>query len=336
MSYEKVLLFYNPHSGNGVIVHNLDKIIAAFQRKRKVLIPVRIDRGINLDNVFAEFGKGGFSKVIAAGGDGTVHAVVGSMVKYGVDIPLALLPAGTANDLAHYFSIPSSFNDMLKVAASDNCVRMDVGLANGRPFVNVLAAGALVDASQKTDPVAKNAFGLVAYYIQALSELPKVRPIPVKVTLPDEVVETDMNAILILNGRGAGGLKSVAPHSVINDGLIEVMLVHNVPFVNWGPLALSLLTGQHDSNKYISFHSATSVRIESEEDIMTDLDGEQGVPLPVDVGVLPSRIEVCVPEGWEDAASKRGPSGPSESAAPPARDDTPARHGRVRAKRRIP
>jgi YegS/Rv2252/BmrU family lipid kinase len=304
MSYEKVLLFYNPHAGNGVIVNNLDRIIAAFQRKRKVLIPVRIDRGISLDNVFAEFGKEGFSKVIAAGGDGTVHTVVGSMIKYGVDIPLALLPAGTANDLAHYFNIPTSFKDMLKIAASDNCVKMDVGLANGRPFVNVLAAGALVDASQKTDPMAKNALGLVAYYLQALSDLSKIRPIPIKVTLPDEVIETDMNAILIFNGRGAGGFKTVAPNSVINDGMIEVMLVHNVPFMNWGPLAISLLTGQHDSNKYISFYSATSVRIESEEDIMTDLDGEKGVPMPVDVSILPNRVRVCVPEDWEDVTSK--------------------------------
>jgi YegS/Rv2252/BmrU family lipid kinase len=302
MSYERVLLFYNPHAGNGVIINNLDKIIATFQKKRKVLVPVRIDKGIRLDNVFSEFGKDSFSKVIAAGGDGTVHAVVGSMVKHGVDIPLALLPAGTANDLAHYFNIPTSFNEMLRIAASDNFARMDVGLANGRPFVNVLAAGALVDASQKTDPVAKNTFGLVAYYLQALSELSKIRPIPVKVTLPDEVIKTDMNAVLILNGRGAGGFKSVVPHSIINDGLLEVMLVHNVPFVNWGPLALSLLMGQHDSNKHISFYSAPTVRIESDEDIMTDLDGEIGVPLPVDVSVLPSRIEICVPEGWEAGA----------------------------------
>jgi diacylglycerol kinase family enzyme len=166
--------------------------------------------------------------------------------------------------------------------------------------------------------MAKNTLGLVAYYLQALSELPKIRPIPIKVTLPDEVIETDMNAILILNGRGAGGFKSVVPHSVINDGLLEVMLVHNVPFVDWGPLAISLLMGQHDSNKYISFYSTPSVRIESDEDILTDLDGESGVPLPVDISVLPNRIEICVPEGWEGvaepAAEKRSAAGLRGSA----------------------
>jgi YegS/Rv2252/BmrU family lipid kinase len=301
-SYKRVLLFYNPQAGNGVIVNNLDRIIAAFQRRKQILVPVRIDRGINLDNIFAELNKGGFSKVVAAGGDGTVHSVVGSMVKYDVDIPLALLPAGTANDLARHFGMPTSFSEMLKIAVSDHRIKMDVGLANGRPFVNVLAAGVLVDASQKTDPVAKDAFGLVAYYVQALSELPKVHPIPARITLPTEVIETDINAVLILNGRGAGGLRHIVPHAVINDGLLEVMVVRNVPFVDWGSIALSVLTGRHENNKYISFHSTPSVRIESDEYIVTDLDGEKGMPLPVDVSVLPGRLEVCVPEDWEDKA----------------------------------
>jgi diacylglycerol kinase family enzyme len=177
---------------------------------------------------------------------------------------------------------------------------MDVGIANGRPFVNVLAAGVMVDASQKTDPVAKNTFGLVAYYLQALSDIPKIHPIPVRVTLPDRVVEAEMNAILILNGRGAGGFKSVAPHSLINDGKLEVMLVRNVPFVNWGSLILSVLTGQHENSKYISFYSTPSIRIESEENLVTDLDGEVGVPLPVDVSVLPHRLQICVSESWQE------------------------------------
>jgi YegS/Rv2252/BmrU family lipid kinase len=299
-AYERVLLFYNPHAGNGVITNNLDRIIAAFQRRKQILVPLRIDRGINLDNIFSQLDKGGFSKVVAAGGDGTVHSVVGSMVRNDVDIPLALLPAGTANDLARYFGIPTSFKEMLKIAAADNCVRMDVGLANDRPFVNVLAAGVLVDASQKTDPVAKETFGLAAYYVQALSELSKIHPIPARITLPGEVIETDINAILVLNGRGAGGLRSVVPHSVINDGLLEVMIVRNVPFVNWGPIALSVLLGRHENNKFISFYSTTNVRIESDEYIVTDLDGEKGMPLPVDVSVLPGRLEVCVPEDWKD------------------------------------
>jgi diacylglycerol kinase family enzyme len=83
------------------------------------------------------------------------------------------------------------------------------------------------------------------------------------------------------------------------------MVVRNVPFVDWGTIALSVLVGRHENSKYISFHSTDRVRIESEEDIVTDLDGEKGMPLPVDVSVLPHRLEVCVPEDWEDAGTPK-------------------------------
>jgi YegS/Rv2252/BmrU family lipid kinase len=298
MSYEKILLFYNPYAGNGIFSNNLDKVVSAFQRKRKLVIPVRADRGNMLDRVLSHVKKNDLSKVVAAGGDGTVNAVVEAMIKYDLDIPIALLPAGTANDLARHFGIPTTFNKMLKIAVDGRCMDIDVGLANGRPFVNVLAAGVVVDASQKTDPIAKNTFGLAAYYLRALMDLPKLHPIPVKLTMPDQVVEADMNAILIMNGRGAGGFRSVAPHAVINDGKLEVMLVHNVPFVNWGPLILNVLTGTTENNKYLSFFSTDALRLESEEDLITDLDGEEGVPLPVDVGILPSRLRLCVPEDY--------------------------------------
>jgi YegS/Rv2252/BmrU family lipid kinase len=298
MSYEKILLFYNPGAGNGVFGNNLDKVVSIFQRKRKIVIPIRAERGNTLDHILSNAKKDDFSKIIAAGGDGTVNAVVSAVIKHDLNIPVALLPAGTANDLARHLGIPTAFDEMLKVAAEEHYLDMDVGLANGRPFVNVLAAGVVVDASQKTDPTAKNAFGLAAYYLRALMDLPKIHPIPVRLTLPDQVVETEMNAVLILNGRGAGGFRSVAPHAVINDGKLEVMLVHNVPFVNWGPLILSILTGMPESNKYLSFFSTDVLRLESEEDLVTDLDGETGVSLPVDVRVLPRRMRVCVPEGY--------------------------------------
>jgi YegS/Rv2252/BmrU family lipid kinase len=300
MKYEKALLFYNPNAGNGVFAGNIDKVIAAFQRKKNIVVPVRADRENILDSVLSEKKKNFFSKIIAAGGDGTINAVVSAMIRNDIDVPLALFPSGTANDLARYFNIPTSFDALLKIATGNNHAMMDVGLANGHPFVNVLAAGVIVDASQKTDPLAKNMFGLAAYYMRALSDLPKIHPIPVKVILPDQVVETDMNAILIMNGRGAGGFKSVIPHARINDGKLEVMLVHNVPFASWGALMLSVLTGMHENNAYLSFFSTDKLRIEADEDLITDIDGEVGIPLPVDVSVLPSRLRLCVPKDYKE------------------------------------
>ncbi|MDR2771318.1 MAG: acylglycerol kinase family protein, partial [Clostridiales Family XIII bacterium] len=99
----KVLLFYNPYAGNGVFKNNLDVIIERFQKKGMFVIPIRADRSENqFDSVFRGICADEYRKLIAAGGDGTIHSIVNAMIRSDIDLPLAIFPAGTANDFASY------------------------------------------------------------------------------------------------------------------------------------------------------------------------------------------------------------------------------------------
>jgi YegS/Rv2252/BmrU family lipid kinase len=290
---DKVLLFYNPKAGSGVFSNNLDAVISAFQKKHQIVVAVRADSRITLDEIFADEAFKGYSKIIAAGGDGTINIVVAAMLKHDIDIPLAIFPAGTANDLAYYFDIPTELDEMLMIATGDCTTPMDVGTVNGRCFVNVLAMGMIVDVSQKTDPLVKNTIGVMAYYLRSVAEIPKLHPISVKLTMPDKVLKKEMYAMLVMNGRSAGGFKRIAPAASISDGLFDVVLFHNMPMTNWAPLLMSLITGQHTENKYVTHFRTDRLLIESDEAISTDMDGETGEPLPLDVRMIPGRIKVC-------------------------------------------
>ncbi|MDR0356982.1 MAG: YegS/Rv2252/BmrU family lipid kinase [Clostridiales Family XIII bacterium] len=290
---DKVLLYYNPNAGNGVFSSNLDKVIETFQRRRMLVIPVRADNGGVLDKLFQGTDARSCKKIIAAGGDGTINTLVTAMIKYDIDAPLALFPSGTANDLAHYFDIPYGINEMLAIALGERYTYMDVGLANDKCFVNVLAMGMMVDVSQKTDPNAKNTLGVMAYYLRGMAEIPKLEAVPIKISCSDREIETKMYAMLIMNGRSAGGFKRVAPSAFINDGLFDIILFHDTPVTNLMPLVLGILTGQHTENKNVTYFQASSLRIESPVNVNTDVDGENGSPLPLDVRMLPRRIKVC-------------------------------------------
>ncbi|MDR1028111.1 MAG: YegS/Rv2252/BmrU family lipid kinase [Clostridiales Family XIII bacterium] len=290
---KKILLFYNPNAGNGVFRSNLDRVIEAFQHRNRIIVPVRADRENLLDKVFGEIDIRNYEKIIAAGGDGTINSMVSAMIQYGVDIPLAVFPSGTANDLAHYFDLPYGIEEMLAIALGERYTFMDVGIANEKCFVNVLAMGMMVDVSQKTDPNVKNTLGVMAYYLRGMAEIPKLKPIPIKITCPDRVIETEMYALLIMNGRSAGGFKRVAPEASINDGLFDVILFQDMPVGNLMPLLFSVLTGQHTENKNVIYFRTGRLRIESPEEVNTDVDGETGDPLPLDVKMLPKRIRVC-------------------------------------------
>jgi YegS/Rv2252/BmrU family lipid kinase len=289
----KVLLFYNPKAGNGVFKSSLDTIIERFQKNGLIVIPIRADKKPTLLNdVFRYIHIGEYIKFIAAGGDGTVHTAVNAMIGNDIDMPLAVFPAGTANDFASYLDLPNKLEDMIEIALEERYTSVDVGVANGRCFVNVLAMGMLADISQKTDPNLKNTLGLISYYLKGVSELPNLRPIPVKITCDEFNLEASIYFMLVMNGRSAGGFRRLAPNALMDDGLLDVMLFREMPIMELAPLLLAVMTGQHPINKNVISFKTAGLRVESEQHIMTDMDGETGDMLPVEISVLHKRLRV--------------------------------------------
>ena len=289
----KVLLFYNPYAGNGVFKNNLDVIIERFQKKGMLVLPIRADRNENrLDALLDQVRFGEYRKLIAAGGDGTVHSMVNAMIKNGIDLPLAIFPAGTANDFASYLDLPNKLNDMIEIALGEKYTSVDVGLAGERCFVNVLAMGMLADISQKTDPNLKNTLGVISYYLKGFSELPNLRPVFVRVACEAFNLDANIYFMLVMNGRSAGGFRRLAPDASMNDGLLDVILFREMPIMELAPLLIAVMTGQHPVNRNVISFKTAALRIESEQAIATDMDGETGGMLPVEISVLHKRLRV--------------------------------------------
>lgn len=292
MKSNKVLLFYNPYAGNGWFKSNLDLLIERFQERGMLIVPIRADKKELLDDVFKTIRPNEYRKVIAAGGDGTVNIMVNAMINNNIDLPLALLPSGTANDFAYYFDLPDKMESMIDIALEENYTYADVGKAGGKYFVNVLAMGMIVDVSQKTDPNIKNTLGVLSYYLKGVSELPNLRPIPVKITCDEYNIMTNMYFMLVMNGRSAGGFKRISPKAEINDGLLDVMLFKEMPVMDLAPLLVNIMTGQHQENKNVMYFKTSKMHIESEHAMTTDVDGETGDPLPLDIEVIPKRLRI--------------------------------------------
>ena len=126
----KVLLIYNPKSGSGMFQSNLDKIVAKFQSRGMIVVPLRADGSVSIESFLSGLNEAQYRKIIAAGGDGTINIVVNAMMKNDLHVPLALFPAGTANDFAHYFDIPTDIDGMLSIALEDNYMDADLGKCN--------------------------------------------------------------------------------------------------------------------------------------------------------------------------------------------------------------
>ncbi|MDD6254460.1 MAG: YegS/Rv2252/BmrU family lipid kinase [Eubacteriales bacterium] len=290
----KVLLFYNPGAGNGMFKTNLDKIIEKFQAVNQVVIPVRADGNISIEDMLNEINTDEYTKIIAAGGDGTINVVVNAMMKTGCNLPIAVFPAGTANDYAHYFNIPTTIDGMLDIACGNKYVSADIGKCNEKYFVNVAAIGSVIDVSQKTDKSMKNALGIMAYYLKGLSELRTLKPVKVTITTDEMKLTENIFFMVVLNGNSAGGFRKLGAESSINDGLFDVIIFKEARFSELPILALDVLNGRHPDNSNVIYFQTSHIRIESDESISTDVDGELGEPFPLDIQIVPHKLLVNV------------------------------------------
>lgn len=288
----KVLLFYNPNAGNGLFKNSLDNIIERFQEEGYLVVPVRASKGNMLNTVFESMDQSEYKQVIAAGGDGTINICVNAMINNNIDLPLTIMPAGTANDFAYYFDLPHDIKDMLDIALGENFTYADVGKVNEKYFINVAAMGMLVDVSQKTDPNLKNTLGILSYYLKGLTEVTNLRPIPVKLTSKEFSIVENMYFMLVMNGKSAGGFKRIAPHSEVDDGLLDVMLFKEMPIMDFAPLLINILQGNHQENKNVIYFKTEELTIESPEDVSTDIDGEKGEKFPLHFSILPKRLKI--------------------------------------------
>lgn len=297
MGNKKVLLFYNPKSGNGLFKNNLDVIVEKFQENNLQIVPVRASKGKKIVEFFEEMNPDEYRQMIVAGGDGTINVAVNAMLKSNKNIPITIFPAGTANDFASYFDLPKEIDKMIDIALSDRGKKVDVGLCNDKYFINVAALGNLVDVSQKTDPTMKNTFGILAYYMRGAAEIVNLKGLPVKLTTPDAVYEEEMYCMLVMNGISAGGVKKLSPESDIQDGLLNVILFRKMPVVDILPTLVSILNGHHIEKKNVLTFETDELLIESPEDVSTDVDGEHGEKLPLKFTVLKKELRVITGDG---------------------------------------
>jgi diacylglycerol kinase (ATP) len=289
---KKILLFYNPYAGSGLFRNNLDLIIERLQAKKYQVIPVRAAKGRSIDQALSEMNQAEFSRILIAGGDGTINICVNAMIANKIDLPIGILPVGTANDFAYYFALPTEVNAALDLALGKHFTFADVGVCNGRHFINVTALGNVVDVSQKTDPNLKNALGIFSYYLMSVSQMVNLKPLPVKLITPDETYEEEMFFMVVMNGKSAGGLKTLSPDSDINDGKMDVILFRETPIMNVLPLIIEFAQGKHLSNKHVLSFQTSQLRIESPVEISTDVDGEKGATLPLDFSILHKRLRI--------------------------------------------
>ncbi|MEN6336096.1 MAG: lipid kinase YegS [Phycisphaerales bacterium] len=238
--------------------------------------------------------------LIAAGGDGTINEVLNAMLAANIspEPALAVIPLGTANDFASSCGIPLDHPALALELAWKGAPRMiDVGHVNDRFFINVATGGFGADVTAKTPAAAKKVLGGLAYAVTGLLKALAITPYPARLTLPDERWEGNLIVVTVGNGRQAGGGIPVAPKAALDDGLLDLMVIHDAGLLQSGRVLSELRDVEAQDNEYLFYRQVPSLTLELDQTMRLDVDGEPIENRRFRFDILPRRLKVMLPPG---------------------------------------
>lgn len=282
---KRLLLILNPRSGKMAGKRHLAGVIEAFCRADYEPL-VYVTTGPGHATRLAERHGGEVDLVVCLGGDGTFNEVVSGLLSAGHNPLLGYIPCGSTNDFANSIGLKKTIPAATAAILNGEPHTYDVGRFGQRYFSYIASFGAFTHASYATPQDVKNALGHMAYVLEGLKEISKIRPWQVRVETEGQVLEGEYVFGAVSNSTSLGGLLTLDPHRVdMNDGLLELLLVK----MPRNPVELSdsiraLLEQKYDAPGIV-LCSASRFTVFAEEGMQWTLDGE--------FGGASTQIEIC-------------------------------------------
>jgi YegS/Rv2252/BmrU family lipid kinase len=238
----------------------------------------------------------GADLVAAAGGDGTVSDVAEALV--GTDVPLGILPVGTANALARELGIPIDLDGACALLAGEYAATSIDAMQVGDNYF-MLHIGIGIDSLmiRDTERAAKRRFGRAAYLWTAARWLIGYQPQRFTIAVDGQRSRPRAAQVLIANG-GVLGMPPLrwGPHIRPDDGQVDLCVISARTLFDYLRVGWHVLRGQHGRDPNIRYLSATSsIAIDADRSLPVQADGEIIGQTPVQVHVVPDAVRVIVP-----------------------------------------
>ncbi len=307
MQNEKWYIIVNPAAGNGVGAKLWRHIQPRLQHQLPNSVFNFSERSGHAIELAMEAIRRGYRHLIGVGGDGTNNEIINGILKQrevaAFDITYALLPVGTGNDWVRTHHIPRQLEQWLDMLAAGKTMLHDVGSVqyfNGnrqqqRYFVNV--AGMAYDAfvTSYAERYKKWITHKILYLLLVVACLFKYRLPKAKIFFDERSDEDFYYTINVGITRYSGGGMQLVPHADPTDGLLALTLARQVTKLSILFNIWRFYNGTLHRHPKIDIFQATKIRVESDEPIGVEADGELLGVTPVEFSTLPKSLRIVVP-----------------------------------------
>lgn len=283
-------LILNPSAGTDKAPGFLPKINQALRERFGVMEIVMTTGPRDAEAAAEQAAHDGCDRVFVAGGDGTLNEVVNGLKTAGAleRTAIGLLPLGTGNDFARMLHLSEEPEAAIAALYDAREVRADVGLLNGRAFVNTSGGGFISEVTQALDDTLKSIAGKLAFLIAGGQAVLEYTPVPVRIEADDRPpFDATPHLFAVCNARQIGGGRLIAPQAEIDDGWLDVCLVEAMPILEFIALLRKFADGSQVEDDRVRYFRVRDMTMTFDRPVKVNTDGELLDATVCRYGVMP-------------------------------------------------
>lgn len=272
---EKALLIVNPTAGKMKLQGCLLDVVTILSQRYVVTVcPTKHQNHAKELAMNAE--KEGYDLVICAGGDGTLNETVSGIMEGNSTLPIGYIPAGSTNDFAAGLGLPLQPVKAAEAIVNGTLHPQDVGVwGKERRFTYIASFGAFTETSYNTNQSLKNMLGHLAYVLEGVKSITKLKGTPMEVHCDDQTLQGEYIFGAVANATSIGGVLKLKDEKLnFHDGLFEVLLIRKpTNILQLNNVITSLLKFEYDG-ELVKMVRASHVEFLFEGELDWSLDGE--------------------------------------------------------------
>ena len=293
----RVTVLTNPASGHGNARHAAERAVTRFQQRGIDVCAIVGTDAEHARHLVDDALGGDTDALVVVGGDGIISVALQSLALG--DVPLGIIPAGTGNDHAREFGLPTKDPEAAAdVVVDGNVEVIDLGRIKGgdgtdKWFGTIMAAGFDSLVTDRTNRM-KWPHGRMRYNVAMLAELSKLRLLPFRLTFDGRELATELTLAAFGNTKSYGGGMLICPDADHSDGLLDVTMVRSASRTKLIRLFPTVFKGTHVDLDEVGTERAKTITVDS-PGINAYADGEYACPLPVEVSAVPGALKILTP-----------------------------------------
>ena len=286
---KKAMVIINPTSGGEQALNYIEKIENKAKEYFEVVETRITEKALDATHFAEEAAKEKYEAVIVFGGDGTVNEVISGIAEKEYIPKLGIIPGGTGNLITKLVQIDQDIDKAIESLDFNLTNKIDIGKANDHYFGYIFSVGSLPEAIHNVEIEDKTKFGMFAYAINTVKSVIRDEVFNIKVETENGNYEGDASQVLVLLSNYFSDKKIFDENKV---GYANILILKDASIFSKLSLIPDLLKGDVVENDSIEYIKAKTIKISSDIEIESDIDGDQSDDLPVEIKVLGNHIEI--------------------------------------------